>query len=60
MEITVFHGLWTAALLVIFVGIVVWAWSGKRKGAFDEAARIPLEDDEMEVGTAGPMRKHDD
>jgi len=60
VEITVFHGLWTAALLVIFVGIVVWAWSGKRKGAFDEAARIPLEDDEMEVGTAGQIRKHDD
>ena len=60
MEITVFHGLWTAALLVIFVGIVVWAWSGKRKGAFDEAARIPLEDDEMEAGAAGPTRKHDD
>lgn len=60
MEITLFHGLWTAALLVIFVGIVVWAWSGKRKGAFDEAAHIPLEDDEMEAGSAGPMRKHDD
>ncbi len=60
MEITVFHGLWTAALLVIFVGIVVWAWSGKRKVAFDEAARIPLEDDEMEPGNAGQMRKHDD
>jgi cytochrome c oxidase cbb3-type subunit 4 len=60
VEITVFHGLWTAALLVIFVGIVVWAWSGKRKVAFDEAARIPLEDDEMEAGSAGPMRKHDD
>ena len=42
----VFFGLWTGALLVIFIGIVVWAWSGKRKGGFDEAARIPLDDDE--------------
>lgn len=57
MEITVFHGLWTALLLVIFIGIVVWAWSGKRKSAFDEAARIPLEDDELKVGGAGPKEE---
>ena len=31
--------------MVVFVGIVIWAWSAKRKQAFDEAARIPLEDD---------------
>ena len=46
MDIPLFHGLWTAALLVIFVGIVVWAWSGKRKKDFDEASRLPLEEDE--------------
>ena len=57
MEITVFHGLWTAVLLVIFVGIVVWAWSGKRKAAFDEAARIPLEDDNLMAGGAGPKEE---
>jgi len=32
--------------LVVFVAIVAWAWSGKRKRAFDEASRIPLEDDD--------------
>jgi len=46
LDAAVFHGLWTGALLVIFIGIVIWAWSGKRKGDFDEAARIPLDDDE--------------
>jgi len=46
LDIPFFHGLWTAALLVIFVGIVVWAWSGKRKKDFDEASRLPLEEDE--------------
>ena len=39
------HGWWTAVLLVAFVGIVVWAWSAKRKADFDAAARIPLEDE---------------
>ena len=60
MDISNFHGVWTAALLVIFVAIVVWAWSGKRKRAFDEAARIPLEDDEFDIGDAGLKRDHDD
>lgn len=38
-------GLITPLLLLIFLGIVVWAYSGKRKKGFDEAARLPLEDD---------------
>ena len=46
-----FHTWWTIALLAIFVGIVIWAWSGRRKADFDEAARIPLEDDDAPVGT---------
>lgn len=50
------HGLWTAALLVAFIGIVAWAWSGRRKRDFDAAARIPLEEDEaddIEVDSKG-------
>ena len=46
MDMPLFHGLWTAVLLLIFVGIVVWAWSGKRKKDFDEASRLPLEEDD--------------
>ena len=46
MDIPLFHGIWTAVLLVIFIGIIVWAWSGKRKKDFDEAANLPLEDNE--------------
>ena len=56
MDITVFHGLWTAALLVIFIGIVVWAWSGKRKRDFDEAAHIPLDDDDGPEGAEAGMK----
>lgn len=43
------HALWTVALFVIFIGIVAWAWSSKRKKQFDEAARLPLEDDVEEL-----------
>lgn len=37
-------------VLVLFIAIVIWAWSAKRKRAFDEAARIPLEDDDKPSG----------
>ena len=37
-------GIITGALLVLFVGAWIWAWSPKRKQAFDEAARLPLAD----------------
>jgi cytochrome c oxidase cbb3-type subunit 4 len=30
---------------VAFLAIVVWAYSSKRKARFDEAARLPLDDD---------------
>ena len=40
-----FHSAWTVIVFVTFIGIVLWAWNGKRKVRFDEAARLPLEDD---------------
>jgi len=32
-------------MLILFVGIVAWAWSARRRKDFEEAARLPLEDD---------------
>ena len=48
-------GIVTAALLVLFIGGWIWAWSPKRKQAFDEAARLPLDD-----GGTGPDAGRDD
>ena len=39
-------GIFTAALLLLFVGIVGWAYSRRRRADFDDAARLPLRDDE--------------
>jgi cytochrome c oxidase cbb3-type subunit 4 len=44
MDIGTVRGLVTLALLLAFVGLVVWAWSSRRKADFDEAARLPLGD----------------
>lgn len=38
-------GIMTGILLVTFIAICIWSWSGKRKSAFDEMARLPLDDD---------------
>jgi len=36
----------TVVMFLVFLGIVVWAYGSKRKSAFDEAARLPFEEDE--------------
>ncbi len=41
-------GITTAILLVLFVAGWVWAWSPRRKHDFDAAARLPLDETEME------------
>jgi cytochrome c oxidase cbb3-type subunit 4 len=44
MDVGVIRGLITAALIVLFIALVFWAWSGKRRKTFEEAARMPLEE----------------
>ena len=40
-------GIVTAILLAGFVGGWIWAWSPKRKREFDDAALLPLQDEEQ-------------
>lgn len=46
MDINDLRTIMTVVAFLTFVGIVAWAYSGRRKHAFDEAARMALEDDE--------------
>jgi cytochrome c oxidase cbb3-type subunit IV len=39
-------GIVTGALIVLFIAVVVWAYSAKRKSKFDAAARMPLEEED--------------
>jgi cytochrome c oxidase cbb3-type subunit 4 len=41
-------GILTAILLVMFLGIVAWAYSGRRQADFADAAQLPLRDAERE------------
>jgi len=47
MDMGTFRGILTAVLMVLFVGLVFWAYSRRRDAEFEAAARLPLGDDEM-------------
>jgi cytochrome c oxidase cbb3-type subunit 4 len=45
--LTTLQIIWTMLSLLIFIGIVFWAWSRKRKDRFQAAALEPLHDDAL-------------
>lgn len=47
----------TVISFLCFVGIVVWAYSGRQKSRFEEAANLPFADDDMQQRTLMQNRK---
>ena len=45
MDINDLRSAMTVVSLLTFVGIVAWAWSRRNRADFDEAARLPFNDD---------------
>ena len=50
MDIDTFRGIVTGILLVLFIWLVIWAYSKRRHETFEAAARLPLEDQEKDEG----------
>ena len=46
MDINDLRSIVTVVSLLTFVGIVVWAWSARNRTRFEEAARLPFENDD--------------
>lgn len=44
--VALIQSIWTVVVMVIFFGILVWAFSRKRKSEFDDAARLLIDDDD--------------
>ncbi|WP_062150423.1 cbb3-type cytochrome oxidase subunit 3 [Beggiatoa leptomitoformis] len=40
------QSIWTVVVMVVFLSIVAWAYSKRRKQEFDEIARQLIEDDD--------------
>ncbi len=53
MDINDMRVLITVLAFIAFIAIVVWAWSGRRREEFEQAARLALDDD-----TADSLRTH--
>jgi len=43
---TIILSVWTVIALLLFLGIVAWAWRASNKADFEAAASIPLHDDD--------------
>ncbi|GAA3937254.1 cbb3-type cytochrome c oxidase subunit 3 [Litoribacillus peritrichatus] len=46
MDINDLRSISTVLMAVVFTGILLWAYSSKRKKPFDEAANLPFIDDD--------------
>ncbi|HMV21057.1 MAG TPA: cbb3-type cytochrome c oxidase subunit 3 [Rhodocyclaceae bacterium] len=60
MDINDLRSIMTVLMFVLFIGIVGWAFSKRRTEAYEEAARLPLDDDSPFVppaSGAGPTDK---
>jgi len=40
------QALWTVIAFLLFIGIIVWAWSSKRHNDFHEAANLVFDEDD--------------
>jgi len=45
MDINDLRSIVTVVSLITFLGIVVWAWSRRNQGSFQEAAQLPFQDE---------------
>ncbi len=43
--IGILRGVATLLLLILFISLIAWAWSGRRKKVFDSMARMALDED---------------
>jgi cytochrome c oxidase cbb3-type subunit 4 len=44
------NALWPLWLMILFLGIVAWAYWPRRKARFEKDAQIPLRDDDKRDG----------
>lgn len=57
IDINDFRAWHTVVLMASFIGILLWAYSGRRRQAFDEAANLPFADESMHAQSVAQMQK---
>jgi len=56
LDINVLRSIVTVVLFVLFIALIIWAWSKDRKQEFDEAANIPFEGNEISEDLQGSKK----
>ena len=51
MDVNDLRGIHVLIIMAMFIGIIWWAYSARRKQANEEAAQLPFDDDEVERRT---------
>jgi cytochrome c oxidase cbb3-type subunit 4 len=51
MDINTLRGLSTILVMIVFVGICLWAYSSSKKDDFDDAANLPFDDEDIAART---------
>jgi len=59
MSLDFARALLTLFSFLLFIGICWWAYSGRRKARFDEAAHLPFDDDDIHRATMAEEAKND-
>jgi cytochrome c oxidase cbb3-type subunit 4 len=54
------HSFYTILMLSSFIVICIWAWSGRQRRRFEEAANLPFADEEQERATVASYARHEE
>jgi cytochrome c oxidase cbb3-type subunit IV len=59
LDSTTVQIVWTVASFIVFLAILMWAWSKGAKRGFDQAARLPFSDETGDEtgGSAGAQAR---
>jgi cytochrome c oxidase cbb3-type subunit 4 len=57
MDVNDLRGVHSLVIMAMFLGIIWWAYSARRKRANEEAAHLPFDDDEVEKRTLEQEKK---
>ena len=45
MSVSFVQSVWTVMAMAVFIGIVIWAFSRRKKSDFEQAGRMAMDDD---------------
>lgn len=59
MDINTLRGLSTILVMIVFLGICLWAYSSSKKKDFEDASNLPFQDDEIAKRTVNEKERED-